>query len=64
MFCPKCGTKMLLKQVKSGKERKVVWSCPNCGYTVDAKKERMSVQAGGSKGAALQVLDSDIANLK
>jgi len=64
LFCPKCGTKMLLRQVKSGKERKVVWVCPSCGYTVEAGKEKMAVQTGEPKETALQVLDSDIANLK
>jgi DNA-directed RNA polymerase subunit M len=55
---------MLLKQVKAGKEKKVIWSCPNCGYTVEAGKEKMSVQTEEAKETALQVLDSDIANLK
>ncbi|BBE41562.1 Transcription factor S [Conexivisphaera calida] len=55
---------MLLKQVKTGKEKKVIWSCPNCGYTVEAGKEKMSVQTEETKETALQVLDSDIANLK
>jgi DNA-directed RNA polymerase subunit M len=55
---------MLLRQVKSGKERKVVWVCPSCGYTVEAGKEKMAVQTGEPKETALQVLDSDIANLK
>jgi DNA-directed RNA polymerase subunit M len=55
---------MLLRQVKSGKERKAVWVCPSCGYTVEAGKEKMAVQTGEPKETALQVLDSDIANLK
>lgn len=64
MFCPKCGTKMQLKQVKTGKTRKVVWVCPSCGYTVEAKRERMAVQTEAGREAALRVVDSDIANLK
>jgi len=66
VFCPKCGTKMILKRVKSDKEKQVVWYCPNCGYTVEAGREKMVLQAGGSrdKGAALQVMDSEVANLR
>ena len=64
MFCPKCGAKMVLRQVKTGKERKVVLVCPNCGYTMTKERERRVLQVGKREVEAIRVLDSKIANLK
>lgn len=31
-FCPKCGTRLRLRQVKSEKEVMITYLCDNCGY--------------------------------
>ncbi len=31
-FCPKCGSRLVPKKTKSGKEAAVVMTCPKCGY--------------------------------
>ena len=37
-FCPKCGTRLRLKQVKSEKEVAITYLCDNCGYANKAGK--------------------------
>jgi len=37
-FCPKCGTRLRLKQVKSDKEVMITYLCDNCGYANKAGK--------------------------
>uniref|UniRef100_A0A7C2NZB0 Transcription factor S n=1 Tax=candidate division WOR-3 bacterium TaxID=2052148 RepID=A0A7C2NZB0_UNCW3 len=31
-FCPKCGTRLVPKNVKSGKKESLSLICPKCGY--------------------------------
>jgi DNA-directed RNA polymerase subunit M len=37
-FCPKCGTRLKLKQLKSSKGVSITYLCDNCGYTNKAGK--------------------------
>jgi transcription factor S len=37
-FCPKCGTRLKLKQDKSGKTVTITLRCDNCGYSSKAGK--------------------------
>lgn len=37
-FCPKCGTRLKLKQVRSEKGFSITYLCENCGYTNRAGK--------------------------
>ena len=64
MFCPKCGTKMVLRQVRVNKEKKVVLVCPNCGYTIEKQREKHVISAREERTTAIQVLDSKVAALK
>ncbi|MDG6953159.1 MAG: transcription factor S [Nitrososphaerota archaeon] len=41
-FCPKCGTRLKLKQVKGAREVSVTYNCDNCGYS--KKEENALVQ--------------------
>jgi len=31
-FCPKCGSRLVPKKTKNGKEATLVMTCPKCGY--------------------------------
>ncbi len=31
-FCPKCGTRLVPKKTKKGKDESLVMACPKCGY--------------------------------
>jgi DNA-directed RNA polymerase subunit M len=31
-FCPKCGSRLVPKKGKAGKDAKLVLACPKCGY--------------------------------
>ena len=40
-FCPKCGTRLKLKQVKGAHEMSITYLCDNCGYSNKAGKTVM-----------------------
>ncbi len=43
-FCPKCGTRLVPKSVKSGKKETLSLTCPKCGYKKSmAEKEAPKV---------------------
>lgn len=63
-FCPNCGSKMTLRQVKAESRRRVIMVCPNCGYQTEYSREKKLVQVGSVRTEAIRVLDSEIANLK
>lgn len=37
-FCPKCGTRLKLKQIKGERGVSITYLCDNCGYTNKAGK--------------------------
>ncbi len=51
-FCPKCGTRLRLKQIKSDKEVSITFLCDNCGYTNKAGKTVTQTTEEELSGAA------------
>jgi transcription factor S len=49
-FCPKCGTRLKLKQIKGAHEVAVTYVCENCGYS---KKEG---------GTVMQITEEELSN--
>jgi transcription factor S len=43
-FCPKCGTRLKLKEEKGAKTKTLMYICENCGWK-DNKSEKSVVQA-------------------
>lgn len=46
-FCPKCGSRLVPKKSKSGKEAALVLTCPKCGYkkrSAEKKPEPIAVK--------------------
>jgi DNA-directed RNA polymerase subunit M len=40
-FCPKCGSRLVPKKGKTGKEAALVMVCPKCGYTKRAPEKKV-----------------------
>ena len=38
-FCPKCGSRLVPKKGKTGKDATLVMTCPKCGYKKKASAE-------------------------
>jgi DNA-directed RNA polymerase subunit M len=40
-FCPKCGSRLVPKKAKSGKETGLVMTCPKCGYKKKSTEKKI-----------------------